>query len=142
VPAVPIQETAAGLDLQSRIPLSTTVVASPTDATETIIASITLTGDVAVQRSVIIRGFAAFTVGTSGTAVRLRIRQTNASGTVKGDTGALTGGISAGNLVVENVVGVDAAPSNTGQVYVLTLQVTAGAAASTVSAVELDAIVV
>jgi hypothetical protein len=142
VPAVPIQETAAGIDLQSRIPLSTTVVASPTDATETIIASITLTGDVAVQRSVIIRGFAAFTVGTSGTAVRLRIRQTNVSGTVKGDTGALTGGISAGNLVVENVVGVDAAPSNTGQVYVLTLQVTAGAAASTVSAVELDAIVV
>jgi hypothetical protein len=142
VPAVPIQETAAGIDLQSRIPLSTTVVASPTDATETIIASITLTGDVAVQRSVIIRGFAAFTVGTSGTAVRLRIRQTNVSGTVKGDTGALTGGVSAGNLVVENVVGVDAAPSNTGQVYVLTLQVTAGAAASTVSAVELDAIVV
>lgn len=142
MPVVPIQETAAGIDLQSRVPVSTTVVGSPALAAETIIASITLTGDIAVQRSVIIRGFAAFTVGTSGTAVRLRIRQTDVNGTVKGDTGALTGGIAAGNLVVENVAGVDAAPSNTGQVYVMTLQVTAGAAASTVSAVELDAIVV
>ena len=142
MPAVPISVTAGEIDLQQRVPVSTTVAASPAGASETTIASITLTGDIAVQRSVIIRGFAAFTVGTSGTAVRLRIRQTNTSGTVVGDTGALTGGIAAGNLVVENVAGVDASPSNTGQVYVLTLTVTAGAAASTVSAVELDAIVV
>ena len=118
------------------------MVASPAAAAETIIASITLTGDVAVQRSVIIRGFAAFTVGTSGTAVQLRIRQTNVSGTIVGNSGALTGGIAAAALVVENVVGVDASPSNTGQVYVLTLQVTSGSAPSTVSAVELDALVV
>ena len=142
MPVVPIQETSAGIDLQARVPVSATVVASPAAASETIIAQIQLTGDVAVQRSVIVRGFAAFTVGTSGTAVRLRLRQTNVSGTVIGDTGALTGGIAAGNLVVENVAGVDASPSNTGQVYVMTLTVTAGAAASTVSAVELDAIVV
>lgn len=142
MPVVPITDTAAGLDLQARVPVSTTVVASPAAATETIIAQITLTGDVAVLRSVIVRGFAAFTVGASGTAVRLRIRKDNVSGTVVGDTGALTGGISAGNLVVENVAGVDASPSNTGQVYCLTLTVTAGAAASTVSAVELDAVVV
>ena len=142
MPVVPIQESSAGIDLRSRVPVSTTVVGSPSAATETIIASITLTGDVGVMRSVIVRGFAAFTVGTSGTAVRLRIRQTDASGTTIGDTGALTGGIAAGNLVVENVAGVDASPSNTGQVYVMTLTVTSGAAASTVSAVELDAIVV
>jgi len=142
MPVVPISQQAASIDLQTRVPVSTTVVASPSAATETIIASITLTGDVAVQRSVIVRGFAAFTVGTSGTSVRLRLRQTNVSGTVIGDTGALTGGITAGNLVVENVAGVDASPSNTGQVYVMTLTVTSGAAPSTVSAVELDAIVV
>lgn len=140
MPVVPIQEGAAGIDLQARVPVSTTVVASPSAATETIIAQISLTGDVATQRSVIVRGFAAFTVGTSGTAVRLRIRKDNVSGTVIGDTGALTGGIAAGNLVVENVAGVDTSPSNTGQVYAMTLTVTAGAAASTVSAVELDAI--
>jgi len=142
MPAVPIQETAAGIDLSNRVPVSTTVAASPSAATETIIGSITLTGDVAVQRSVIVRGWAAFTVGASGTAVRLRIRKDNVSGTVIGDTGALTGGVSAGNLVQENVAGTDASPSNTGQVYCLTLTVTSGAAASTVSALELDAIVV
>ena len=140
MPSVPIAVSADEIDLRPRIPVSTTVVGSPSAATETIIAQIALTGDVSVLRSVILRGFAAFTVGTSGTAVRLRIRQTNASGTIVGDTGALTGGIAAGNLVVENVAGADASPSNTGQVYVLTLQVTGGAAASTVSAVEFDAL--
>lgn len=142
MPAVPIGESAGGIDLQPRVPVSTTVVASPSAATETIIAQITLTGDVAVLRSVIIRGFAAFTIGTSGANARLRIRQTNVSGTVVGDSGTLTGGIAAGNVVVENVVGVDASPSNTGQVYCLTLTVGSAAAASTVSAVELDALVV
>lgn len=141
-PVVPIQESAAGIDLQARVPVSTTVVASPSAATEVVIASITAMGDVASQRSTIVRGFAAFTVGTSGTAVTLRIRKDTVTGTTIGNSGALTGGISAGNLVVENVVGVDSSPSNTGQVYVLTLQVTNGAAASTVSAVELDALVV
>ena len=142
MPAVPIGESAASFDLQPRVPVSTTVVASPAAAAETIIAQIALTGDVAVLRSVIVRGFAAFTVGTNGTAVTLRIRKDNVSGTIVGNSGALTGGIAAANLVVENVVGVDASPSNTGQVYCLTLQVTAGSAASTVSAVELDALVV
>jgi hypothetical protein len=140
MPVVPIQETAAGIDLQSRVPVSTTVVASPSAATETIIGQITLTGDVSVQRSVIVRGWAAFTVGTSGTAVRLRIRKDNVSGTVIGDTGALTA--TAATLVQDNVAATDTSPSNTGQVYCLTLTVTSGAAASTVSALELDAIVV
>lgn len=142
MPAVPIVETSAGIDLSQRVPVSTTVVASPSAATETIIGQVQLTGDVAVQRSVIVRGWAAFTVGASGTAVRLRIRKDNVSGTVIGDTGALTGGVAAGNLVQENVAGTDTAPSNTGQIYCLTLTVTAGAAASTVSAVEVDGIVV
>ena len=142
MPAVPIAESAGGIDLQPRVPVSTKVVASPTAATEVIIAQITLTGDVAVLRSVIVRGFAAFTVGTAGTAVRLRIRKDSVSGTVVGDSGALTGGVAAGNLLVENVVGVDASPSNTGQVYALTLQVTSATAGSTVSATELDALVV
>lgn len=139
MPAVPLGETSAGIDFSQRSQVSTTVAASPSGATETTIAQITLQGDIAVVRSVILRGWAAFTVGTSGTAVRLRIRQTNTSGTVVGDSGALTGGVAAGNLLVESVAGADAAPSNTGQVYVFTLTVTGGAAASTVSAVEFDA---
>lgn len=142
MPQVPIQEQSGGIDFTQRVPLTTTVAASPTGATETIIATLTLTGDVPVLRSVILHGWAAFTVGTTGTAVRLRIRQTNVSGTVVATTGALTGGIAAANLVAETILGFDASPGATGQTYVLTLQVTAGAAASTVSAVDLDALIV
>ena len=139
---VPLTETSAGIDLTQRIASTKVVVASPALAAETIIASLTVNTDEAILSGVLLRGFAAFTVGTSGTAVTLRIRQTNVSGTVVATTGALTGGITAGGLVAETILGVDASPAATGQVYVLTLQVTAGSAASTVSAVELDATVV
>lgn len=142
MPAVPITTSAERIDLTQRVAVSTTVAASPSAAAETVIAQLTLTGDVAILRSVILRGWAAFTVGTSGTAVRLRIRKTNVSGTVVGDSGALTGGVAAAGLLVESVAGADASPANTGQVYVLTLQVTGAAAASTVSSVEFDAIAV
>lgn len=142
MPVVPITQTSASLDLQSRAPVTTAIVGSPSAATETTIASLTIQGDLAVQRSVVLRAFAAFTVGTSGTAVRLRVRKDTISGTTIGDTGALTGGVTAAALVVENLVAVDTSPSNTGQVYVLTLTVTGGAAASTVSAVEMDALIV
>jgi hypothetical protein len=85
-------------------------------------------------------GWAAYTVGTSGTAVRLRIRQTNVSGTVKADTGALTGSQhGAGILSADDVNGFDTAPVNT---YVLTMQVTSGAAASTVSALVLAVVLI
>ena len=139
---VPITENAASLDLSQRVVASTTVVASPAAAAETIIAQITVNTDEAIVSGILLRGFAAFTVGTSGTAVTLRLRRTNVAGTVVATTGALTGGIAAANLVAEMILGFDTGMALTGQVYCLTLQVTAGAAASTVSAVELDATVV
>lgn len=139
---VPIETTAAQIDLSQRFAATKTVVASPALAAETIIASLTVNTDESIVSGVMLRGWAAFTVGTSGTAVTLRIRQTNVSGTVIASTGALTGGVTAAALVQEAVLGFDASPAATGQVYVLTLQVTGGAAASTVSAVELDATVV
>lgn len=139
---VPITQTAASIDLSQRAGVTTTVAASPAAAAETIIASLTMNADEVVRTGAILTGFAAFTVGTSGTAVRLRIRKTDVAGTVIGDTGALTGGVAATNLLAENVAGFDATPTAGSQVYVLTLQVTGGAAASTVSAVELAAIVI
>jgi hypothetical protein len=139
---VPLTENAAGIDLSARVAATKTVAGSPALAAETIIASLALNTDEAIQSGVLLRGFAAFTVGTSGTAVTLRIRQTNVTGTVVATTGALTGGIAAAALVAESILGFDAAPAVTGQTYVLTLQVTAGSAASTVSAVELDATIV
>jgi hypothetical protein len=139
---VAISTTSPEIDLSQRAGATTTVVASPALAAETIIASLTLNTDEAIVSGIMLRGFAAFTVGTSGSAATLRIRRTNVSGTVVATTGALTGGIAAGNLVAETILGFDTGAAQTGQVYVLTLQITAGGAASTVSAVELDALVV
>lgn len=139
---VPIRYDSQGLDLSKRVQVYTTVDASPALAAETVIATLTLAGfaDTAIVSGIALSGWAAFTVGTSGTAARLRIRQTSVAGTVKADTGALTGGIAAAALVAQDVEGFDAAPGV--GVYVLTLQVTAGAAASTVSALKLQAILV
>ena len=134
--STPIRFAGLDADLASRIAASTTVVASPAAAAETIIASVSLPSNFRSAEAVLIDGWAALTVGTSGTAVRLRIRRTDVNGTVIADTGALTGGISAGNLIAQDVAGQDTTSVAT---YVLTAQVTAGAAASTVSAVRLTA---
>jgi hypothetical protein len=137
-----INESADAIDLRPRVVVSTAVVASPAAAAETIIAQTAAIGDVAVLSGVLVSGWAAFTVGTSGTAVRLRLRQTNVGGTIVADTGALTAGIAAAALVSQDVEGFDAAAVSPSQVYVLTLTVTAGSAVSTVSAVKLSGIIV
>lgn len=136
----PIHNNVQGEDLTLRFPSTTTVVASPAAAAETIIASLAIPsfGDTTIISGVVLTGWAAYTVGTSGTAVTLRIRETNVSGTVVASTGALTR--AATNLAADDVNGVDATPGVA--TYVLTMQVTGGAAASTVSAVLLLAVVV
>lgn len=139
---VPIRYDSQGLDLSKRVQVTTAITGSPALAAETIIATLTLTGfaDTAMISGVELSGWAAFTVGTSGTACTMRIRQTNVAGTVIATTGALTGGIAAAALVAQDVEGFDSG-AGVG-VYVLTLQVTAGAAASTVSATKLRGILV
>jgi hypothetical protein len=130
------------LDLTDRCKVTTTVVASPAAAAETIIAQTAALGSLRAGQSVMLDGWAAYTVGTSGSAVTFRIRQTNVSGTVVANSGALTGSQhGAGILSSDDIAGLDASPALGGQVYVLTMQVTAGAAASTVSAVFLRAFV-
>ena len=141
MPSVPIDQSAIATDLSPRIIQSSTVAASPSAATETTICTLTIPSNVPVVSGIILMGFAAFTVGTSGSACNLKIRQTNTSGSTIAATGATTGGVSAGNLLDMNVSGVDTASVAAG-VYVLTLTVTAGAATSTVSACQLVAIVV
>lgn len=134
--STPIRFSGVDADLASRVAVSTTVVASPAAAAETIIASVSLPSGFRAAENVLIDGWAAATVGTSGTAVTFRIRRTDVNGTVIASTGALTGGIAAGNLIAQDIAGND---STSVAVYVLTMQVTAGAAASTVSAVRLSA---
>lgn len=132
---------AASLDLSGRYVYSTTVAASPALAAETIIAQVTLPdlGGITVTQGVWLSGWAAYTVGTSGTAVTLRIRRTNVSGTVVVNSGALNK--TAAQLYADDVNTVDTGGSGQ-QVYALTMQVTGGAAASTVSAVFLGAVII
>jgi hypothetical protein len=136
----PIRQDAAGIDLTPRFVRSVTVAGSPAAAAETTVATITVPGDIAQVLGIELIGWGAFTVGTSGTASTLRIRQTNTSGTVIASTGALT--TAAAALFAPSVMGLDTAGVLPGQVYVLTLQVTSAAAASTFSAVYLRALVV
>lgn len=139
MPPVPITSSARGLDLSPRLVRTETVGASPAAAAETIIGTLNIPTDVAYATGAVLLGWAAFTVGTSGVSANLRIRQTNVAGTVIAATGATT--VTAASLVETNVQGMDAAPPG-GGVYVLTLTIGSGSAASTVSALQLLAILV
>jgi hypothetical protein len=132
----PTNYSASEMDFSTRYVASSTIVASPALAAETIVATVTVANNVAIAAGVRLTGQAAFTVGTSGTAATMRIRKTNVTGTVVASTGALN--VTAANLVAPTVFGWDVALVP-GLVYVLTLQITAGAAASTLSGVFLEA---
>jgi predicted permease len=135
---VPIQITGAAVDLSQRFDRSIVVVASPALAAETIICTITVNTDETLTEGVDLDGWAAYTVGTTAVTAQLRIRRTNVAGTVVADSGLVTR--VAAQLVEHGVQGFDAAPALTGQVYVLTLQVPAATAVSTVSATKLTAV--
>lgn len=140
-----IQVSGAGVDLSPRFSANNTVVGSPATNAETVVASITAIGSAVVQGSgVLIIGQCAYTVGTSGASARYRIRQgtTAGSGTVIFDSGVTTAGVSAGNLVIENMIGFDTAAVFPGQAYCLTLTVGSGAATSTVSAASIACLIV
>lgn len=137
---VPTRFLADALDLSPRVKRSATVTGSPAAAAETIVATSPATGELQFGLGVLVIAYAAVTVGTNGTALTWRIRQTDLSGTVIKSSGAKT--VTAANLVDELICGVDTAPAVAGQVYVLTLTVTAGSAASTVSAVEIVTVAV
>ena len=139
----PVRVSAKTVDLSQRFFVTNTVVASPALAAETIIAQLpAIPGDTVLAAGVLLNGWAAYTVGTTGNAVRFRIRETGLAGTIVGDTGALTGSQhGAGILSADDVTAFDPTlPA--GGVYVLTMQVSAATAASTVSQTVLQAIVI
>jgi hypothetical protein len=139
----PLRWNGAQVDLSPRFFQSSTVAASPSAAAETVVCQIAaIVPDAAVVSGVFLTGAVNFTVGTNGTAIRVRIRQTGVAGTVIADTGAITGGVAAANLLSQDIQGFDTAAVIPGQVYVLTLQVTAGSAASTVSSANLAALII
>jgi hypothetical protein len=137
------------VDLSGRFASSSTVVGSPSAASETVVCQITgLAPDTGVISGVFLSGVVSFTVGTSGASVRLRIRTGTVagSGTTVCDTGALTGGVAAGNLLSQDLQGFDTAVTGGGSPgttsYCLTLTVASGAATSTVSQTNLIAFLV
>lgn len=140
---VPIQIDASHIDLSPRVFSSSVVVASPAAASETIVAQLTCTGDIAIVSGIIVMFWCAFTVGTSGVSVQAKIRRTNVSGSTQADSGAVNEGVTAQTqLGWRYAQAFDTGPTMPGQVYCGTLTVASGAAASTVSAVSLIAIAV
>jgi hypothetical protein len=139
----PIRQTLIDHDLSSRFLGTSTVVASPADATETIIASLAIPafGDLTIVSGIRLHGFAAFTIGTAGVSGNLKIRETNASGATVAATGIVNAGVwAATQLTTLSVLGFDAAPGVA--TYVLTLTVGSANAPSAVSGVHLSAVVV
>lgn len=140
MPVQPITSTNLGQDLTPRIAVTTAVTASPSGSAETIIATLNIAnfGAIAVLSGVIVEGWAAYTVGTSGASVTFKIRQTNVSGSTVVTSGALTGSQhGAGILSADDIAGFDSGAG--AATYVLTMTVGSGAAASTVSAAFLKA---
>lgn len=134
-----------GVDLSGRFAFSNTVTGSPaTNAATAVCTTPALSQNAAVVSGVLVGFNIAFTIGTSGTAVTYKIRQgtTAGSGTTVFTSGATTAGISAGNLVLENIFAVDTAAVLPGQQYILEVTVTGGAATSTVSAASGYALVI
>lgn len=136
----PYQQSAAVLDPGPRYYRTPTVAGSPAAAAETIIATLTVTEDLATTKGIRVSGFAAFTIGTDGVSYNLRLRKTDVSGTILKATGVLE--LAATKLGAAMILGFDTAPTLPNQVYVLTMIVALGSAPSTVSAVELDALVI
>ena len=119
--------------------LTTTIVASPADATEIVVASVKVGSVGDASSRVLLNAWTAFTYGANATGVRLRIRQGSLTGTVVADTGALTAGAAAAALEARTLRGVDAPGEVASQTYVLTMQVAGATTASTISALVLDA---
>ena len=135
---VPIQYSAASVDLSARIANSATVVGSPAAGSITSVCALTFPnfGNITNITGVYLEALVAFTVGTSGISAKLDIRQTGTSGAVIATTGATT--VVAGNLYALATQGVDTAALAAG-VWIAALTIGSGAATSTVSSVSLIA---
>lgn len=136
---MPIQEGADSLDLGNAVVSSQTVVASPSAATETIIATITVPV-IRDDQEVHIDGWCGFTAGTNGVTAQLKVRRTDASGSTKATGPAKT--VVAASVYDASIAAKDAPGAVVNQVYVLTLTVGSGSAQSAVSAVNFRALIV
>jgi len=117
-----------------------TIIGSPALAAETIIATTGPIGLIEDNAQVFLHAFIELTIGTSGTALTLRLRRGALVGSPLVNVGQASTVVAA-NLVRANLVYADFPGVAAGLQYTLTAQITAGAAASTVTDVGLMAYV-
>jgi len=133
----PITYNGGALDLSPRVAQNTTIVASPAGASETIVGSVTVPSGISITLGVLVVCTFGVTIGTSGVSYQARVRNTNVSGTVVGNTGVATA--TAANLYTVTVIGFDTA-AVAGTLEKVTLTVASGAATSTVTPLTVVAI--
>ncbi len=136
----PIRYSDIAIDLSTRHQGTSVVAGSPSTNAETVIATLTLANfnDIQVVSGIRLHGWCAFTVGTSGVAATLQIKQTSTSGTSVQSSGATT--VVATNLLEMSCLGFDAGAGV--PVYVLTLTIGSGGATSTVSKLHFSATII
>lgn len=119
-----------------------TVVASPSDDAETVIATLSGITELLPGLSVRLHGWANITGEASATDMRLRIRRASLTGTsVVGPFTFGTTDVTAAKPTEGNIYGSDQPGDFAGATYVLTVVMTAAAGTSTVNGVCLDATV-
>jgi hypothetical protein len=117
-----------------------TIIGSPALAAETIIATSGAIGLIADNAQVFLVAFIELTIGTSGTGLTLKLRRgVDTTGTLVNVGQAST--VVAGNKIRASLCYADFPGVAAGLQYTLTAQITAGAAASTVTDVGLMAFV-
>lgn len=132
------------IDLSGRVAFTTTVIASPTGATETVVATTpAFDAQLALALGVIIMAEIAYTLGTSAASATVQIRRGTTTGGVSVySTGAQTGGHNTATQLVSDSAGTLDTGAAASQQYSITLTVGSGAATSTVSKVSLVAIAI
>jgi hypothetical protein len=117
-----------------------TVTASPADNTETVIATLSGLTELLPNLPVHLHAWANITGEASATDMRLRIRRTSLTGTsVVGPFTCGVTDVTAAAPANGELYGVDTPGDFAGQVYVLTVVMTAAGGTSTVNAVALQA---
>lgn len=112
---------------------TTTIVASPAAAAETVVGQINNVSVDVPTRKLLLMAWILFTVGTNGTSANIRIRQTSLTGALVAQTGAYAAGFVAATPFPMFIGTTDIPGDVAGFTYVVTLQVTAGSAPSTLS---------
>jgi hypothetical protein len=136
----PIRRSAVDLDLSPRYFRTASITGSPATSAEVVVATLNIADDLAVTEGVLLWAWASLTVGTDGVSILTRIRRDSLTGTVIKASGATTA--VAAQLVDRSIQGFDTTPTLPNEVYVVTMAVGSATAGSTVSAVELAALVI